>query len=251
MLRNVPNYSGAARLAEETRSGILGAHAKERLADFRRVAHYGRFRIVNGPLDAKRGRLEGLLVPLDDDYFGISVDPSPKGGWRTVDQHLRGELRRHRTRFRVAHEVAHSFFYRRRAGASPERCVFDSPQQERFCDDFARAFLVPHEVAAAIEPSAPVVHALHRYFDVSLELAARAAARAHPDIGVALFYSSDAAETRVQWVAGPHRREWYGEARKLADEALHGGRHQANVVPSDLSLVCDPRRRQAVVTTAR
>lgn len=38
---------------------------------------------------------------------------NPRGGWAQMEPQIQAELREHRLRFRICHEVAHSFFFDR------------------------------------------------------------------------------------------------------------------------------------------
>jgi Zn-dependent peptidase ImmA (M78 family) len=91
--------------------------------------------------------------------------------------------------------------------------IADSARQEKFCDEFARALLVPPQVGGAM-PETPVsIVNLQRRFDVSLELAARALAASHPAIWVAVFVECAQGAT-AQWMStakGPRWvQEWVG-----------------------------------------
>jgi hypothetical protein len=165
-------------------------------------------------------------MPLPKDRFGISVDPTPKGGWREIPVQLRAELKRHRTRFRVGHELGHTFFYSRGTDA-PVRHVYDSLEQENFCDDFSRELLVPCRLAKRAQPTPSGVLKLQKTCDVSLELAARAVSAAHPDLPVALWFAPpEGDDPRLQWATSSAVRSsppnsdasnasWLSERRQL------------------------------------
>lgn len=181
----------------------------------------GRFRLRKRQLGAAHGGLEALLVPRDHD-FELVVDAEPPGGWDAVAPMLRAALARHRLRFRVAHEWAHSFFYLRGAGGISRRLP-DSPEQERFCDEFARALLVPRSVAVSLPPHARSVCALQERFDVSLELAARALAHAHPQapFWLVVLPADELGEPFVQWRSSASYRCAVGTRQVL--KALRDG----------------------------
>src|SRR4051794_10557719 len=61
------------------------------------------------------GGPQGLLIPRTEGDFVIEVDPSPPEGWRDAPIELQDEISRHRMRFTVMHELAHTLFYRRDA----------------------------------------------------------------------------------------------------------------------------------------
>lgn len=139
-------------------------------------------------LGGREGGQEAMLVPLEAGRFGIVVDPTPRGGWDHVPRAVRPDLRRHRLRFRVGHELAHTFFYSRRSGETPQRQLFDSDEQEDFCDRFSRSLLVPRREIERMKPTVEGLVELQRACDVSLEVAARATAAARPDLDVSIWF---------------------------------------------------------------
>jgi hypothetical protein len=175
---------------------------------------------------------EAMLAAMPGDRFGISVDPTPRGGWRLVPAHMRAELKRHRLRFRVGHELSHALFYSRGAD-TPRRRVFDSPAQEEFCDLFSRELLVPRTMAERAEPTPQGLLKLRATCDVSLELAVRAVSAAQPALKIALWFGHSSDDRlNLQWAssaAGKDRRlqeqrppdpssssvEWIEERRQL------------------------------------
>lgn len=133
--------------------------------------------------------VEGALLPdPTEDRFVIQVDPTPPSGWEGLPGQVTSSLRRHRRRFRIAHEIAHTCFYARDKGRPPERSDAPTKAEERFCDEFARAILVPPEAARAIAPTADSAFELADTFDVSLEVGARALSAAHPELTIALWF---------------------------------------------------------------
>lgn len=177
--------------------GATGAHGP--LLDLAPACELARAAVRECRLSARDGGLEALLIPHRGDAFAITVDPTPRGGWRRCPPPLREALRRHRLRFRIGHELGHTFFYWREGG-EPERHLRDSPAQERFCDAFARALLVPAEALAERPVTADSIVTLQREFDVSLEVAARAMADAHPGTAVALWHWSGT-RPQLQWAS--------------------------------------------------
>jgi len=106
-------------------------------------------------------------------------------------------------RFRICHEVAHSFFFDR-GGELPTAIVGTSDAQEEICDRFASELLVPRKVSRALEPTALSIVELHARFCVSLEAAARAFADAHGNLAVSLFLG-DPEAGRLQWSNRPEQ----------------------------------------------
>jgi hypothetical protein len=199
-LDRVPSVAEVPPLVEtlRTQSGVT----PEGVVDLRRICRSLRVSAHQAPLAAADGGQDAMLVPLPGNRFEITVDPSPKGGWRRVPKPLRTELKRHRYRFRIGHELAHTFFYSRDADR-PRRVVFDSTEQEEFCDAFARELLVPRHRAARAKPTARALLKLQASCDVSLELAARALSAAHEEIAVGLWFMPPGASVpQLQWSAG-------------------------------------------------
>jgi Zn-dependent peptidase ImmA (M78 family) len=160
----------------------------------------------------------------------------------------KAELRRHRARFRVAHEIAHSFFYARAPRQLPVRPGPASEAEEDFCDVFARELLLPSAAAERMPPSAGAIARLQSNFDVSMEVAARALASAHPTAEVALFHwaiahGPDAARAglKVQWASHPKR---VSRLRKAATVARRGD----TPVPGVTTLALQDRRQCLAVS---
>jgi hypothetical protein len=196
---SVPRTPEAHSLAAAVRSAVLPAGRRDRpLADYRAVARAGRLRISQETLSAAAGQEEALLIPLHGNAFSIAVDPAPKGGWSRIRPAVRADLRRHRHRFRVAHEIAHTFFYER-GGARPRRLLRGSAEEEEFCDEFARALLLPVAAVRKRRPSPASVFSLHRDYDVSVEVAARAVAASRPGTQVALWHEHPRDGWLLQW----------------------------------------------------
>lgn len=189
-------------MAAQVRSAILGRRgADDPLLDLKIVCDAARVSVKEQTLSAARQGQEALLTPLADDRFAVAVDSTPCGGWRTwQDARAREAARRHRFRFRVGHELGHTFFYWR-DGGRPRRHLLDSVRQERFCDTFSRALLVPPPAAARLPVSNESVLYLQQSYDVSLELAARSLAAAHPAATVGLWFTPTDDDTRLhlQW----------------------------------------------------
>lgn len=206
-LRWIPDAQGAADLAEDVREIVWGLGAQDPVTDFEALLQAGGFSLAEADLAAPDGGHEAIMFPGLAGQLHIHVDPRPRGAWTWVDENLRRETKRHRFRFRIAHEVAHSFFYRR-GGDHAERTRHSTPAEEEFCDRFAAALLVPPAAVAAFQPSAQAVVALHRHYDVSVEVAARALAAAHSEHDVFLGYwpeqhSPEGDQPSLQWTNGP------------------------------------------------
>jgi hypothetical protein len=200
-LARVPGNHGAQLLAEQVRRAVLGAgRENDPLPDLTPVCAAAGAVVGEEEISARSGGQEALLTPTDNDAFAITVDATPRGGWRPDARSIEAETRRHRVRFRIGHELGHTFFYWRR-GDRPLRHLANSARQETFCDLFARALLVPPRAAALSPVTSYAVLELHRAFDVSVEVAARALAAAHPGASVALWFAADESPEplRLQW----------------------------------------------------
>jgi hypothetical protein len=177
---------------------LPAGHHTDPLPDFRRICRAGGFEVSRTTLSAASRQQEALLIPMDGNRFGISVDPTPPGGWSRIRPAIRGELRSHRYRFRVAHEIAHTFFYDR-SRDRPRRLLAGSLEEELFCDEFARALLLPLGAVCSRPPTPASVFSLHRDYAVSVEVAARAMAAAHRGTRAALWYEHPSDGWVMQW----------------------------------------------------
>jgi len=211
--------------------------------------------------------IEAVLLPHPkDDRFLIRVDPTPHHGWERTPHSLRKSISRHRRRFRIAHELAHTHFYQRNADKSPHRLGQPGPEEEAFCDELARALLVPLEVAEELPATADSAFTLAVQFDVSLEVATRALAAAHAEAEIALWFwrpgRDPATNLLRQWSSlsdGHSLRPW--RSSNVVSSALSGGGTVQGVVPmptSDgwtgrggASCHADPERRQVLLVAVR
>lgn len=202
--------------------------------------------------------MEAFLAPDERNRFEIVVDPEPKGGWREEPEGLRERIHRHRLRFRVGHELAHSFFFDRVPGGTPERRIPDSPEQERFCDAFATALLLPPGVVSGTDPTPENIVKVQELYDVSLELAVRAFAEAHKTHTFVLLYTDDEAPNlRPQWTASAP--DWVPRwwAKDCVQRLSERGETPVVQVPrttgrrSRLRALWLPERRQAVLVGRR
>lgn len=173
-LASIPALERAHELARQLRARV--GYGPSAPVDLKAVCDSVGALIADAPLGAGAGGRQALLVPRDDGSFRIVVDDSHGG--------RRPDTARHRRRQSIAHEVGHTLFYGGRDGARPRRCAPPGgTSEEAFCDEFARALLVPTPPGAV---TANVVLSLQQRHDVSLEVAARAAAGApgHPSVGL-------------------------------------------------------------------
>lgn len=244
-LRSIPNMRQTRCLARAVRAAVLGPNAATAPLDEQRLCQLGGFLVEERTLHAAEGRLEALLFPHLDDRFRVFIDAEPPGGWNNVEEARRDELRRHRRRFRLGHEVAHTFFYDR-SGERPRALIQTSPRQERFCDDFARALLVPPEFAEAVPATAESAVGLHRRFDVSVELACRALAQAHVGRAcVAVLLLDRPAEQAIQWASEPEA------ARELLKLRGTWQRMSRRGTDGGVSAVALLERSQVIIVTRR
>ncbi len=243
-LRSTPPLGRASAFAETVRRAVLGPRAADERLDERELCRRGGFLLEEATLHAAEGRLEALLLPHAGDRFRVVVDTEPRGGWARVAPERRAELHRHRLRFRVAHEVGHTLFYDR-SGERPRPLVDPCSAQEAFCDEFARALLIPHAYAASLPPTAEAVVELHRRFDVSVELACRALARAHEGRAkVALAVTGDADGCSLQWSS--HERDPRDRVAVL-ESIRRRVRRRASLAAGVTAVELSPRRQLVVV----
>lgn len=246
-LDHVPRLEEVATVARRAR-WAWGVSPTSRL-DLRRVCERLDIEISVLPMGVPDGGPQGFLIPTLEGRFRIEVDPEPANGWQSVAPKLRRTLSRHRRRFLIAHELAHTLFYAEDP-AGTKRLVHDSDRQEVFCDNLARALLVPPEVARATPFTPDGVAELQRRFDVSMELALRGAVAAHDGIAWLLLVRHN--ELRVQWTSEQRRltAQALPDLRRLAAEATREQRAQAELsgVERPARALYVAQRGQAIVT---
>jgi hypothetical protein len=160
--QSVPPPEEAIRLAEEIRASFDGLRA-----DLDACCQAAAVEFAEAPLRSSEGGCQAMLIPRKAGGFRVVVDAAltPASAGESVV--------RHRRRFRIAHELGHTFFYWRQHGRPRRAPATPSPKEEEFCDVFARALLAP---SPAKRLSASEVVLLQTTCDVSLEVAARAVA---------------------------------------------------------------------------
>ena len=171
----VPAPKEAARLVAAVRASV---GAGSGYISLMRVCEAGGFRpraLSFGdvmPVGSVKGQdgdreLQALLVPGPRGFdVYVNADAPSKGA--------SAEVVRRRSRFRLAHEIGHSFFYDRRQFV-PERVSPGTVGEERFCDLFASLLLVPED-ALPLNLSPEAIRVISDRLDVSMEVVARAAA---------------------------------------------------------------------------
>jgi hypothetical protein len=192
----------AIELADEIRRLLGREDVCEPLLDLESKLPAHGIRVRRSRLLPEKGGPQALLIPRDTDGFDIAVDPTPMNDVE-MDSALHADLLRHRQRFLVAHELAHSLFFADCAEGRPCRSRPSTAREEEFCDEFARWLLLPHRVVRSEPAEAASVFRLHRTFDVSVQLAARALHEAHgrePWIAIAVRRGAeDCSEWELQW----------------------------------------------------
>ena len=92
----------------------MGSSAVERgRCDLQAICRIGMFLPKRDDRRFADSSHDALMVPRRDGVFVILVDPIPKSGAMIAP-----DVGRHRNRFRIAHEIGHSFFYDRSKKAS-------------------------------------------------------------------------------------------------------------------------------------
>ena len=197
-LYSLPGRRELRDLAAKVRAAVMGPDRFEEPLDIERLCQLGGFEVKETVLHGAEGQLQALLFPRPRDRFSLLVDPEPPGGWNLVEPAVKSDLHVHRMRFRVCHEIAHTFFFDR-AGDTPKAIVAGSADQERFCDQFASELLIPRPVLAKMPTDAGAVVFAHQHFQVSVEAAARAVAEAHPQVRVQIYVDRPNQERMLQW----------------------------------------------------
>ena len=246
----VPELGEVPGIARTIRKA-WGATPAGRL-DPERICAYLGIEVSVLSLGVPDGGAQGFLIPKATGRFRIEVDPEPRGGWQSVSAGLRRSLERHRKRFLITHELAHTLFYEN-GPKGPKRLLFDSPEQETFCDEMARALLVPDEIANELPFTPDGVLKIQRRFDVSMEIAMRSlVAAAHTEPGIAWLLLQHPDETLIQWTSAD--RSLTSRAlrtlRTLAVRASRNGRADASLISPNqhASALYLPRREQVIVT---
>jgi hypothetical protein len=237
----------ASEVSLAIRQRLLGRdQALLPLDDMQHVATAAGAAVFEGDLAAAGGGCEALLIPVASNHFRIIVDPTPRSGWgqRHAEQKA---VHRQRVRFRVAHELGHTLFYRRFPTQVPSRARERSQPEEDFCDRFARALLVPDSVLRDCREPEHLVDVQQAY-DVSLEVALRGLAEVLK-LDAALFFWNDRDHRPVvQWTNLPNQRR-LGKWRRATRAALSDTRISLNVQSAKGLML--PRRRQALVLQSR
>ena len=206
--RTVPPRQAARSLALQVRRSAIGNSSG--WCDLTRLCIAGGFRtILSDFSDDERPTHSALLIPRIDGTFDIVVDPQPRvqSTRSTPFPQAAIPTQAHRFRFRVAHEIGHSFFYNRTA-RPPSRLLPFSPAEEKFCDEFASALLVPPHDVRAYPADTTSVFDIHQEFQVSVQAAAHSLAHAYPEVSIIglLHYRhvrTNREGDRVIWSHGP------------------------------------------------
>ena len=218
-LRWVPARGGAEILAHAVRRALFGNTDPLRpLLDLQPLCEMARVRVRVVSLSSAAGGTEAQLAPIDDDSFVICVDPMPRADVTAVSG-CRADVLRRRVSFRIAHELAHTFFFWRGAGR-PAQSLRITPALERFCDVFAAELLLPRAVAAGLPFSPSSVLTLHERFDVSVELAVRACSDAHGSARAGLWWWPLGGAPRQQWAQPDDRLPFPVDALDLSDDVV-------------------------------
>jgi hypothetical protein len=188
----------ARAVAAEVRTFGAGAGLQLRPLAVAELAGLGGFTLVEADLGLSRGGYRGLLQAIRGG-FRLCVDGRAADGGAISEATVR-----RRARFVVAHEIAHSFFFEQESIRPRRLFPVGSDVEEAWCNEFARALLLPPSAVREAEPSPQDALRLSDEWDVSVEVAARAMAEWHGSRPfVALGYSRSAsAPVEVQWAGG-------------------------------------------------
>lgn len=222
-LEAVPSVDQAEELACETRAAVLGTDFADRgWCDLRAVCALGGFSVRRRPFSAEGRSFDAMLVAELNGSFSVVVDTeTPSGGRKSW------ELQRRRNRFRIAHEIGHSFFFDRSTRPAV-RTTPPSEEEERFCDHFAAALLLPPRAVFASPPDPSSLFRLSDEYEVSVEVAGRAVSRAHGAWVLGLMkgdHPRSGTALRVIWSEGPGFVPAHARIdSEIADHAYEHGR---------------------------
>ena len=194
---HAPSLAGLVELARRARRVL--AREDEAVA-IRTACEAARVRVASRALTVGRNRHTAMLVPTEAGFTAL-VD------CELWDRAASAEAARKHLRFVLAHELAHTFFYR--PGTPPSRTSAPDDAEERFCNGFATFLLVPSDAASRAPLDPGGLHALAGRFDVSRRVAAWAIIRARPGISILEFRRGEHPQggreaMRLQWGASPH-----------------------------------------------
>ena len=134
-LRSVPDETIARKIAEQVTKGA--SRYRDGRLDISILCDRARARVSAEDL---KDRAQAYLMPCAGNRFEIQIDPA-RCGCEPQEVFLVD-----RARLVVGHEIGHTFFYDRIAGAVPRRrtmtrWLFTDPDEERWCDRFAEILL--------------------------------------------------------------------------------------------------------------
>ena len=212
-LDRVPDSAETEQLALAVRAGA-GLGESERV-DFHPILERGGFVLRHvsfaglgplGGLHSRRGDEAALICERDHFKILVNADATHGGPESRLSATAR-QVGRRRFRFRVAHELGHSFFYDR--SVTPiSRTVPASRGEEDFCDYFGGSLLVSPSLVEATEPTPAGLLRLADECDASLQVTARRLAkRSDVDAIVGLTLrvnprTGSEMEWRTNWSAG-------------------------------------------------
>jgi hypothetical protein len=197
----IPPLHVAERLASDVRRAVFGSDRTDVACDLKAICVAGGFVARKLLQNHDSTVCEAMLVPRISGGFEIFVDSG------LSDPHAPERVRRQRRRFRVAHEIAHSFFYDR-SSTPAKRLLSGSEQEEQFCDAFASALLVPPTAARSLPCAAASVIELQERYDVSAQVAGLALSQVDGEVWIVGLAPKQLdkdiqPELRVLWSTGP------------------------------------------------
>jgi len=203
----VPPLAVAVEIAMQVRRYAFGERFETVSCNLKIVRQLGGFRVKRIKFAKSQKDHQALLVPTADGSFEIIVDPSIRREEGNKTDAIIPDIELHRLRFRIAHEIGHSFFYNRKV-RPPKRLLDGSKEEELFCDHFASALLVPHSAIVKMPTRASTILKIRKLYSVSAEVAGRSLARINQEITViGLLWRSNPRTgvegMRVVWSEGP------------------------------------------------
>lgn len=203
----VPPSTVAMELAMQVRRCAFNEKHETIPCNMEIICKLGGFRMKRLRFIKSQNDHQALLVPKEDGNFEIIVDPSIQSVGDNGSDVVIPNLELHRLRFRIAHEIGHSFFYDRKV-RPPKRIIDSSKQEELFCDYFASVLLVPPLAVEKMPIKASSILKIRKLYSVSAEVAGRSLVRMNPELTViGLLWKSNPRneneEMRVVWSDGP------------------------------------------------
>lgn len=179
--RWLPDRTEARLAADQFRETTAGAKAGVSPSEHASLLGW---RVEIAPLAADSDGQDALLIPSAHRSFALVIDPRPalREQWMRPQAGWKGWELASIFEFRVGHELGHTLFYN--YDLPPRRLLPFTPEEERFCDAFSRALLLPPRVVALRPDSAQGIVAAAQGAHVCMDIVAAAFCDLHPGLVV-------------------------------------------------------------------